>query len=75
MTTHEIPEWVPVTTEHPVNPYDINFALCLNGVVQQIMTVPLSTASLIMANPTYVQVPMGAQPGMTIEEALAITTE
>lgn len=72
MPIHEIPEWVPVTVEKPFPGTEVHLAMVLDGLIQQTISVPLSTASLIFSNPEFVQVPKGAQPGMSIQEALEI---
>jgi hypothetical protein len=72
MALKSIPEWIPVTTETPQPGVEVHLAMVLDGVVQQLISVPLSTASLILSNPEFVQVAKGAQPGMTIQEALEI---
>jgi hypothetical protein len=46
--------------------------MVLDGLIQQTISVPISTASLIFSNPEFHQVPKGAQPGMSIQEALEI---
>lgn len=64
-----IPTWQKVgagTSEEKVH-----FAICLDGVVQQIMTVSPSQASLWVEQPTVVLCNTDAKPGDTVEIATA----
>jgi hypothetical protein len=72
MALKDIPQWVPITEETPKPGVEVHLAMVLNGVIQQLISVPLSTAALILSNPEFVQVPTGSQPGMLIQEALEI---
>ena len=72
MAIQDIPQWIPITEAAPAPGAEVHLAMVLNGVVQQLMSVPLTTAALIFSNPEFVQVPKGAQPGMTLQEALEI---
>lgn len=64
-----IPTWTRVTTDNSLE--KVHFAICLDGVVQQIMTIAPSQAALWVENPTVVLCNTDAQPGDTIEIATA----
>jgi hypothetical protein len=66
MTT-SIPAWsrVVVGTEPGV----VAFALCLDGVVQQVMRTNVQTAALLLENPQFIVCKDDAEPGQTAEEA------
>jgi hypothetical protein len=65
----EIPAWIPITDENDPSLNEVQIALCLDGVVQQVLGVPLQTLSLLLENPTVIQCGKLAKPGMTIQQA------
>ena len=65
MTT-SIPAWSRVVVG--AEPGVVSFALCLDGVVQQVMKVNVQTASLLLENPQIVRCKDEAEAGQTAEE-------
>lgn len=66
----ELPTWNAITAGQEIGS-DVAFALCLDGVVQQVVFVNIPTASLLVENPTIVMCSPTAAAGMTLEEATA----
>ena len=64
-----IPAWTRVTAENSTE--KIHFAVCLDGIVQQVMNIAPAQAGLWIENPTVVLCNPDAQPGDTIEIATA----
>ena len=67
--TAQIPAWNRITPESSQE--KVHFAVCLDGVVQQIMTLSPSQAALWVEQPTVVLCNADAQPGDTVEIATA----
>lgn len=68
MTQPAIPTWDTIPAGSGTGP--VYFALCIDGVVQQVMTTNIQTASLLLANPTIVRCKETAEVGMTVEDVL-----
>jgi hypothetical protein len=67
--TIEIPQWTFVTREEEAT--RVKFALCVDGVVQQIMDVGLAQAALWVLNPVVVRCNDLAVPGDSQADATA----
>ena len=65
--TIAIPAWSRI--EVGAEPGTVAFALCLDGVVQQIMKTNVQTAALLLENPQFILCKDDAEPGQTTEEA------
>lgn len=65
--TENIPTWERIGSGE--GPAQIPFALVLDGIVQQVMSTNLATASLLMENPEIIRCKDSAEIGMTAEEA------
>ena len=66
MTSPAIPAWDKIPAGAGTGP--VHFALCLDGVVQQVMATNVQTASLLLANPTIIRCKEDAEVGMTVEQ-------
>jgi hypothetical protein len=66
MTT-AIPSWEKIGPGQETG--KVSFALVLDGVVQQVMTTNVQTASLLLENPQIIRCKDDAEAGMTVEEA------
>ena len=67
--TIEIPTWQKVQSGD--SEQKVHFAVCLDGVVQQIMTLSPTQAGLWIEQPTVVLCNTDAKAGDTIESATA----
>jgi hypothetical protein len=67
--TIEIPQWTFVTKDQETTL--IKFAVCVDGVVQQIMDVNLAQAALWILNPEVVRCNDLAVPGDSKADAIA----
>jgi hypothetical protein len=65
--TNNIPAWERVSPGDPAP--TVNFALILDGIVQQVMSTNTSTASLLLENPKIIRCKYEAEVGMTEAEA------
>lgn len=65
--TIAVPAWDRIPAG--ADPGKVAFALVLDGVVQQVMTTNVQTASLLLENPQIVRCKDDAEPGMTVEQA------
>jgi hypothetical protein len=66
--TIEIPQWTLVTAGQDAT--KIKFAICVDGVVQQIMDVSLAQAALWVLNPVVVRCNELAIPGDSQADAI-----
>ena len=66
--TIEIPQWTMVTAGQDAT--KIKFAICVDGVVQQIMEVSLAQAALWILNPVVVRCNELAAPGDSQADAI-----
>ena len=65
--TENIPTWERIGSGE--GPAQIAFALVLDGIVQQIMSTNVATASLLLEGPQIIRCKDDAEVGMTVEQA------